>query len=56
MAHSLAEVKLRHHYGQIDYEEYEREMKNEEEERRYAYFEDKNRIMDEAIEMHDHEN
>jgi hypothetical protein len=25
MAHSLAEVKLRHHYGQIDYEEYQRE-------------------------------
>ena len=24
-AHSLAEVKLRHHFGQIDYEEYERE-------------------------------
>jgi hypothetical protein len=26
MAHSLAEIKLRHHYGQIDYEEYEREI------------------------------
>ncbi len=26
MAHSLAEVKLRHHFGQIDYEEYEREI------------------------------
>ena len=26
MAHSLAEVKLRHHYGQIDYEEYQREI------------------------------
>ena len=25
-AHSLAEVKLRHHFGQIDYEEYEREI------------------------------
>jgi hypothetical protein len=25
MAHSLAEIKLRHHYGQIGYEEYERE-------------------------------
>lgn len=26
MAHSLAEAKLRHHYGQISYEEYEREI------------------------------
>ena len=26
MAHSLAEVKLRQYYGQIDYEEYEREV------------------------------
>lgn len=26
MAHSLAEVKLRHHFGQIGYEEYEREL------------------------------
>ena len=26
MAHSLAEVKLRHHFGQIDYEEYQREI------------------------------
>ena len=26
MAHSLAEVKLRYHFGQIDYEEYEREI------------------------------
>ena len=25
MAHSLAEIKLRHHFGQIGYEEYERE-------------------------------
>ncbi len=25
MAHSLAEVKLRHHYGQIGFEEYSRE-------------------------------
>ena len=25
MAHSLAEIKLRHHYGQIGYEEFERE-------------------------------
>jgi len=26
IAHSLAEIKLRHHFGQIDYEEYQREI------------------------------
>jgi hypothetical protein len=26
MAHTLGEIKLRHHYGQIDYEEYQREI------------------------------